>query len=152
VTRLVVATVTAVLLGGLATAENRPQAEECAGGVGSWGPGSAYGRLFDPTTIETVRGQVTALDLVNPRKGMACGVCLALATEAGSLAVHLGPESFVRHQDIRIEVGEAVEVTGSRVKFKGKPVIIAVRVSKDDGTLVLRDDRGIPAWSGGRER
>jgi hypothetical protein len=147
VTRLVVATVTAVLLGGLAGAANREDADEKPGGVESWGPGSAYGRLFDPTTIETIRGQVTALEIVNPKKGMACGVCLTLATSEGALAVHLGPESRVDHREIGLEVLDDVEVTGSRILFKGEPVIIATELRRGDRVVVLRDERGVPVWN-----
>lgn len=146
--RLAVATVAATILSCGVAMECRGQ-DDAQGGVG-WGPGSAYGRLFDPATIETVRGEVTAVDLVNPRKGMACGVCLTLRTEAESLTVHLGPEWHISRQEVGLDVHDQVEVTGSRIHFKGEPVIITAKLRKGDETLVLRDARGVPVWSGWR--
>jgi hypothetical protein len=40
-------------------------------------------------------------------------------------------------------------VKGSRITFEGKPVILAVTVTKGGATMTLRDDAGRPAWSGG---
>jgi uncharacterized Zn-binding protein involved in type VI secretion len=83
---------------------------------------------------------------------MVCGVCLTLCTEEGTLAVHLGPEWHVSRQEVTIEVHDEVEVTGSRIVFKGERVVIAAELRKGDQTLVLRDARGIPVWSGPRQR
>ena len=91
-----------------------------------------------------------AIDLVNPRKGMACGVCLTLRTEEGPVSVHLGPECYINQQATRVEPHDAVHVTGSRVCLKGAPIIVATKLEKGDETLVLRNARGVPAWSVGR--
>jgi hypothetical protein len=45
-----------------------------------------------------------------------------------------------------------VEVRGSRVTMGGKPVIIAAEVRKGDAVLTLRDDQGVPMWSGWRRQ
>ena len=129
----------------------RPQAgsgpqDDARGGVG-WGPDSAYGRLFDPATVETVRGEVTVVDLINPRKGMECGVCFTLRTEEEELAVHLGPERYISRKVVGIELHDQIEVTGSRIVFKGAPVIIVAELRKGDATFVLRDADGVPVWS-----
>jgi hypothetical protein len=145
-----VAVLAALLLGcEVAAGGGEASDEERNGG---WGPGSAYGRMFDPATIETVRGEVTAVELINPRKGMACGVCLTLQTEAGGLTIHLGPERHINRQETGIELHDRLEVTGSRVLFKGEPILIAVRLQKGDATLVLRDGQGVPLWSGWHRR
>ncbi|OPY62846.1 MAG: hypothetical protein A4E57_03894 [Syntrophorhabdaceae bacterium PtaU1.Bin034] len=52
-----------------------------------------------------------------------------------------------------MEKGGTVEVKGSRVNLAGKPVIIAAEVRKGEEILALRNDTGIPVWSGwGRRR
>jgi hypothetical protein len=33
------------------------------GGGGGWGPGSQYGRMYDPKTVETVAGEITKVEL-----------------------------------------------------------------------------------------
>ena len=40
---------------------------------------------------------------------------------------------------------------GSRVTVQGKPELIAAEVRKGDETLRLRDESGVPAWSGWRK-
>jgi hypothetical protein len=152
VTRLGIASVSmaAALLGGGVAAGSREPSEEERRENGSWGPESAYGRLFDPATIETVHGEVTAVDIINPRKGMTCGVCLTLRTPDGPLLVHLGPEGHVGRQETGIALHDRIEVTGSRIVFKGEPTVIATEIRKGGATLVLRDTQGVPVWSGWR--
>jgi len=45
-----------------------------------------------------------------------------------------------------------LEIRGSRVTSQGKPAIIAAEIRKGDQILKLRDENGIPAWSGGGRR
>lgn len=122
------------------------------GGRGSagWGVGSAYQRLYDPATVETVSGEVTSVDRVTPMKSMGVGIHLKLKTAQETIAVHLGPAWYIERLDAGIEKGDAIEVKGSRVTVAGKPAIIAAEVRKGDALLKLRDDGGIPAWAGWR--
>lgn len=41
---------------------------------------------------------------------------------------------------------------GSRISFEGNPAIIAAEVKKGDEVLKLRDEKGVPFWSGWRRR
>lgn len=117
-------------------------------GSGGWGMGGAYQRIFNPATVETVTGEVTAVERITPIKGMGVGVHLLLKTDKETLSVHLGPSWYIERLDTRIEKGNKIEVKGSRVMVAGKPAIIAAEVKKGDVLLKLRDDSGIPAWAG----
>lgn len=119
-------------------------------GSGGWGAQGAYQRLYNPATVETVSGEVTAVERIAPLKGMGAGIHLQLKTDKETVSVHLGPAWYIERLDTRIEKGDAVQVTGSRVTVAGKPAIIATEVKKGDGLLTLRDARGIPLWSGWR--
>jgi hypothetical protein len=121
-------------------------------GGGGWGPGTAYARLFDPKTIETVSGDITGIETLAPMAGMSYGVHLVLKTEKGLLSVHVGPVWFIENQEIRLEAGDRVQVRGSRVVFQGKPAIIAVAITKGADTLRLRDEAGFPLWNAWRRR
>jgi hypothetical protein len=121
-------------------------------GSGGWGAESPYTGMFDPKTIETVAGTVTAVDRIMPRRGMSPGVHLVVETDAARIPVHLGPEWFLENQDAGFEPGDRVEVTGSRVSLQGEPAVIASEVRKGDDVLRLRDENGFPAWSGWRRR
>jgi hypothetical protein len=56
----------------------------------------------------------------------------------------------VERLDSKIELGDTVDVKGSRITYNGKPAIIAAEVKKGDAVLKLRDENGFPAWSGWR--
>jgi hypothetical protein len=119
-------------------------------GSGGWGMQGAYGRLYDPSTVETVTGKVTAVNRIAPMKQMGAGIHLELKTDKETVPVHLGPAWFIDRQDTRIEKGDQLEIRGSRVTVSGKPAIIAAEVRKGDEVLKLRDERGVPVWSGWR--
>jgi hypothetical protein len=109
------------------------------------------GRVYDPKTVETVSGEVVGIEHTAGPGGGAGGIHLLLRTgKAATLSVHLGPASYVDKQELKIVTGDRVEVRGSRVTVEGQPVIVAAEVRKDDQKLLLRDDNGVPYWSGRR--
>ena len=119
-------------------------------GGGGWGAGSQYNRLYNTNTVETVSGEVIAVNHITPTNGMSYGVHLELKTEKETVSVHLGPGWFIENQDTTIEPKDKVEIKGSRVTFDGKPAIIAAEVKKGAEVLKLRDQNGIPFWAGWR--
>lgn len=132
---------------------SRAIAQRATGGRGGgWGPGAAYGRMYDPKTVETLHGEVTGVEQFTPQKGMSPGVHLQLQTDKEKISVHLGPAWYIERQDVEIAAGDRIEVKGSRVSSEGKPAIIAAEVRKGDETLTLRDSGGFPVWSGWRRR
>lgn len=120
-------------------------------GSGGWGMGGPYQRIYNPATVETVTGEVTAVDKVAPMKKMGAGIHLQLKTDKETVAVHLGPSWFIERLDAQIQKGDSIEVKGSRVSLAGKPALIAAEVKKGDALLKLRDDNGVPAWAGWRK-
>lgn len=122
------------------------------GGSGGWGMGGAYQRMFDPTTVEKVSGEVQKVDKIAPMRKMGAGIHLLFKTSKETIPVHLGPEWFMDRLDANLKQGDKVQVTGSRIKLEGKPVIIASEVKRGDETLVLRDSSGVPVWSGWRRK
>ncbi len=119
-------------------------------GGGGWGMKSPYMRMYDPKTVETARGTVERIDAITPMKGMSGGVHLTLTTDQGPLSIHLGPQWYLQNQETQLKPGDKVEITGSRITFNGKPALIAKQVVKGDEVLTLRNDNGVPAWSGWR--
>lgn len=128
-------------------------AQRGAGPGAGGGPGSPYGRMYNPQTVETVAGEITAVEKITPGRGMFRGVHIVLKTNKGeSLPVHLGPEWYLEKQAVTLKQGDKVEVRGSRVTFQDKPAVIAAEVTKEGKTLRLRDASGVPAWGGWRRR
>lgn len=121
-------------------------------GMGGWGMGTKYGRMYNPQTVETISGEVVKVEKITPMKGMSSGIHILVKTDTGEISVHLGPSWYMDKQDTKIAVGDKVEVKGSKVEYSGKPAIIAAEVQKGDEVLKLRDDNGYPAWAGWRKR
>jgi hypothetical protein len=88
-------------------------------GSGGWGPGTAYGRMYDPKTVETVSGEVVKVDRITPMRGMSSGVHLVVKTDKGDVSVQLGPQWYLENQDVKIQPKDKVEVRGSRVTVQG---------------------------------
>lgn len=109
-----------------------------------------YSRNFDVNTVETIQGEVTDITYNPGRKNAEMmGVHLVVKTESESIPVHLGPVWYLKEQE-RIEVGDKIEVTGSRITFDGAPAMVASTVKRNEMTLRLRDQNGYPAWRGWR--
>ena len=121
-------------------------------GSGGWGPGTQYNRMYDPKTVETISGEITAVDRITPAKGMSGGVRMNVKTDKETISVHLGPGFYIENQDVKLQAKDKVDVKGSRITFDGKPAIIAAEVKKGDEVLKLRDDAGFPAWIAWRRR
>jgi len=108
--------------------------------------------MYDPKTVETVKGEVVGVDKVTSHGGKGYGVNMTLKTEKESLSVEVGPGWYVEKQPVRIEAKDILEIRGSRVTSQGKVAMIAAEIKKKDQVLRLRDENGIPAWSGGSRR
>jgi hypothetical protein len=121
-------------------------------GSGGWGHKSDYQRMYKPQIIATVKGVVEEVEQIIPITGMCSGIHLKLKTDSEVKSVHLGPSWFIERQDIKIEKDDVIEVEGSKIEYKGEPVIIAAEIKKEDVVLKLRDEDGYPWWSGSRRR
>ncbi len=125
-----------------------------AGRAGAgWGPGRGGlgARLFDPTTVTTVQGEILEVRRI-PRGRRGEGVHLMVATGTEKLAVHLGPSFFVDQQSLKLANGDRVQAKGSRVALDGTPALIAQEITRGDESMVLRDASGFPRWAGVRGR
>jgi hypothetical protein len=121
-------------------------------GYGGWSPGNQYCGVYKPETVETFSGEVISIEKTTPRKETFYGIHLTMKTVEETVHVHLGPGWYIENQDIKIEPKDKLEVTGSRITFEGNEAIIAEEVKKGEEVLKLRDERGIPYWSGWRKQ
>ncbi len=103
-------------------------------------------RIYDLNTVETFSGEVLGVDRISSRSNG--GIHLRVATDQGIIPVHLGPTWYIEEQDISIEQGDRIIVTGSRVTIADEPTVIAAEVRRGDQLLNLRDQDGTPLWRG----
>lgn len=121
-------------------------------GSGGWGANSSYNRLYDPATVETLRGTVERVDRFAAQRGGTYGIHVLLSTGEETVPVHLGPGWYIENQEAQIRKGDELEVTGSRITFEGRPALIAAEVKRGSEAFRLRDRNGFPAWHGWRRQ
>lgn len=117
-----------------------------------WGIQSNYQRMFDPETIETLSGEIFKIEKFKPLRQAASGIHLVLLTNNNqSIDVHVGPAWYLDNQDTKLGKDDQIEVTGSRITYKGETAIIATEIKRGDQLLKLRDEKGFPYWAGWRK-
>ena len=134
--------------GGGSNASNKPDKPDPAKhDLTGWHADGDYVKLYDPKTVETIRGTIVDYDQFKTRPDGAPGQLIKVRTDDGKEhVVHLGPVWFVLEKDVRWEKGKEIRVTGSRVQYEGQPVIMASEIKHADKTLVIRNDKGVPRW------
>ncbi|WP_348730695.1 hypothetical protein [Rheinheimera texasensis] len=112
-----------------------------------WGMRGQYQRMFNPKTIQTVHGQILAVEPFSLNNRMCNGLHIKLRTAATELIVHLGPKFYVEDQPITLAYGMQVSATGSMIQYLNAPAMIATEINTEHGVLKLRSADGIPYWS-----
>ena len=106
------------------------------------------GGQYNPRTVVTVSGVVVSKTRPAVQQGLPYLVYLTVQTDQGQIAVFLGPSLYVDQLPVEIKALDRIQVTGSKVMWGGKPVILAAEVKKGDQVLKVRDTNGVPVWSG----
>ena len=125
------------------------------GGRGRWPAWSSnYTQWnWNPATVETLKGEVMTKDTITPAQGRsglpAVGMTLK-KEDSYAVYVHLGPQWYFDKQELNINVGDKVEVTGSKIMVEGETVLLVSSIKKGDKTWQFRDAQGFPFWSGRR--
>lgn len=136
--KLSLALATTLLLSGAAFAQD------------GWEKDSAYNKKFDQKTVQTITGKVVKVDRTAvPMKGMSPGFSAVIKTDKGEeVQVQVGPVWFTSFykQKWDVKAGDAVSVTGSRVKLDGKDIIMASHGEKGKLKMTVRGKTGLPLW------
>jgi len=104
---------------------------------------------YDVQTETKIKGTVEEVKL--PPKGSEREAAhLLLKTGTDTVDVYLCPASFLDDMGVSFSKGDEISLTGSRVKQGEADLILAREVVKGTDTLVLRDEKGKPVWSGRR--
>ena len=111
------------------------------------GAASAAVPKYDPATEAVFKGTVQEVrDRQCPVSG-GLGSHVILKLENGStIEVHLASKKFVDEYELVFNVGDQLEVTGSKVTFEGVETIFAREVKRGNDVYVFRDKNGKPVW------
>ena len=117
--------------------------------AGGWGIRGKFDRLFDPSKMEAIRGEVIKTRERSPLTGMSPGVELVVQTDQGKRAVVLGPRWYLSEQGIQYNKGDEVAVQASVAQLDGQPLYIAANVRRDKERIDFHDRlTGEPVWIG----
>jgi hypothetical protein len=106
-------------------------------------------RVYDPKTVETVTGKIIKLDTIVHKQGTGAGLHATLQSATTTVEVHFGPVWYWQTLSTKLQVGDELAVTGSRVTINGATAVIAAEVKRGTDVLTLRDQTGRPVWAGG---
>ena len=114
----------------------------------SYSPAQASPPKYDTATETKMKGVVDELKL--PPKGREKeSAHLMMKNGDDTIDIYLCPKAFMDDMGITFVKGDAIALTGSKVKQDGADLILAREVVKGQDTLVLRDDKGTPVWNWG---
>ncbi len=103
---------------------------------------------FNPAEIETLEGQIVAIDRVNidQREGQERPAMIVRFIGNGDFpSIYLGPVDFIQDKGLDPKVLSYIEVVASRVQARGLNYV-ASELKIGDKNIVLRDGQGAPLW------
>lgn len=103
--------------------------------------------MYNVATEVTLTGTIDEVQTIAGPSGQG-GVHVVLKTSTETIRVNLGPSWFLAQEKYALAKGDAVTVTGSRVKLDTGDAVIAREIKKGTQTLTFRDAKGFPKWSG----
>ena len=113
-----------------------------------WGMGYGRGPMhIDPANLKTLKGKVVSVETAGGFGPRSVKI-MEIETEGKKVTVHLGPAFYLDDQKFAAKAGDEVSVVGAEAAYRTKTFIVAKSVTVRGKTLVLRDERGLPAWRG----
>ena len=120
---------------------------------GQQGRGAGWGRhwhgpgycpmhdgMYTQNTMETISGRVLSMDWF----GAGQGIWLQVETDQEIISVHLGPAWYLDSQEVEIESGDRIDVTGIRRDWNGETIFVASEIKLAGRTIELRTHNRYP--------
>ena len=144
--KVIPSTIIAVFLIALFS-DNTALAQRVCCGYGNWHRGNYHHRMYGTHSVETIVGTVIRVNNISHRNSFG-GLHLIVKTAKEDMDVHLGPNWYIRNQNIQINQQDKIKVRGWKTTIAGKPAIIAAEITKGNQVLSLRNPDGSPLWNG----
>ena len=101
---------------------------------------------YNPGAEITVSGVVKDVTVFYCPVSSSEGTHLIVATDNGTVEVHVAPSRFLSDKQVQFSKGDQVEVTGSHIIFRGHQALIARTIVRGAQTVALRKADGKPVW------
>lgn len=110
------------------------------------GQGAAKsGPKYDVASEVKVKG---VIEDIRDVPGDLGGTNLAVKTDSKTILVYVGPGDFLKEIEVSFNKGDQVDVTGCKAPNTTEEVLLAREITVGSNTFTLRDDKGIPVWTG----
>jgi hypothetical protein len=107
---------------------------------------SKTGPKYDTTKEVKIKGVIEEVRDVPTAAG---GTQLVVKTDSKSVLVYVGPGQFLKELEMSFNKGDQVDVTGCKaLNESNEEQVLAREVVVGSNTFTLRDDKGVPIWSG----
>jgi len=94
----------------------------------------------DRNFVSGTVSSVTSYDTENPEKVSERGVRVRVRAEDGSVrTVHFASDKELQREDMTIERGDTVEITGERRDYRGREVLLAHKIKSNGKTITLEN-------------
>ncbi len=100
---------------------------------------------YDLSSETKIKGVV---EEVREVPGQTGGVLLMVKTDTKSVQVQVAPAAYLKEIDTSFNKGDEVSIVGAKVPNATEETILAREITVGNNTATLRDDKGIPVWSG----
>jgi len=104
--------------------------------------------IFDPANITTFEGVVTEVSTVDKPNRQGKGVHFTLKTDDNSYEVVTGPEFYIDEIGLELQNNKPIVVEGFLVEQNGSRYVIPSKITMNGKQYILRNNQGVPAWSG----
>ena len=99
---------------------------------------------YDPATVTRINGPIE--EIREATGAPLRGIHVTVRSDKRAVDVYLCPAGFLKQFALVLSAGDEVQVSGSKVKFRGNTLILAQELRRKNDILVLRDDDGKPYW------
>ena len=103
------------------------------------------GPKYDTASEVKVKGVIEDIREV---PGSLAGVNLSVKTDTNTVLVYVGPGDFLKEIEVSFSKGDEVNVTGCKASNGTDEVLLAREIAVGANTFTLRDDKGVPVWTG----
>jgi hypothetical protein len=106
---------------------------------------SNTGPKYDAANQVKIKGVIQD---VKDTPGELAGTHITVKTDTGTVVVYVGPADFLADIDTSFKAGDQVEVVGAKNTGPEGEEVLAKEITVGSNTTTLRDENGVPVWSG----
>lgn len=101
---------------------------------------------FDPDHEVTIHGTVQQVEDYQCPISKTIGTHVTLKTSSGPIEAHVAGAKFLQQYGIKFNVGDSVEMTGTKGTYMDKPAFLPRMIVVGQDRYYLRDAKGNPLW------